>query len=582
MTNIKKNVCVIGAGPSGLVTIKEMLEQGHSVVCFEKEKNLGGVYLYRETGLGTYKSMKLTSSSHITCFSDFPIANDAPPHFRHNQYLKYLTDYANNFKIFDHIRFGQSIEHVEQLSNQQWKVTVKDLTRNTSEELVFDALAVCSGAHQTPAIPRFANQGHFKGQIIHSAQYKEAGPFKGKRVLVVGAGESGSDIIEEVSAVTKESAVSVRRGALILPRMIVASPNDYYTNRLFYMLPDWLLRIRHKKLHKPSVLLLILTWGVFSVFFSFLNLILVFIADKSAFLDFFIFSLVLLFSVYICFRFIKYIFSDVTPKVFNVMGRLMRNSNAGHGEQFATKSEGIARAVANNKSVLKPQISSFEENGVVFEDGSKFEADTVIFCTGYKLTFPFLKMEELDSRSLYKNCFHTDYGSTLCFIGLARPAIGSVPPISELQARWFSRILSEDCVLPGKEEMEREIEADAAAHKNNFKVVSERLTGLVNFTYYMDEIAGFIGCKPKWKDLVKSPSLLLRVYFNPFLSCQYRLYGPASNKELAVKMMKQVPIEPIRAVYCLGLMLINSISFILFNLGFRSFKLNLRLWDDKK
>jgi len=110
--------------------------------------------------------------------------------------------------------------------------------------------------------------------------------------------------------------------------------------------------------------------------------------------------------------------------------------------------------------------------------------------------------------------------------------------------------------------------------------VSDRLTGLVNFTRYMDEIAGFIGCKPKWKDLVHNPLLLLRVYFNPFVASQYRLSGPASNKKLAVKMMKQVPIEPIRAVYCFGLAIINLASGCVYKLGFKPFQLNLRIWED--
>ena len=165
----------------------------------------------------------------------------------------------------------------------------------------------------------------------------------------------------------------------------------------------------------------------------------------------------------------------------------------------------------------------------------------------------------------------------MCFIGLARPAIGAIPPISEMQARLFALVLSGKCALPKGQDMEAKIQRDAKKHRDYLAVVTDRITGLVDFTSYMDELADLIGCKPKWKDLIKTPTVLYRVYFNPFMACQYRLCGPHQKRDLAVRTMKQVHITVILFFYGCALATLVLIDEILYRIGFSSCKPRLRL-----
>src|SRR6185295_10952837 len=100
-----KRVAVIGAGPSGLVAIKELTEEGHAVTCFEKSDDLGGVFRFTEQPGGVYESVRLVSSAAITCFSDFPPPPAHDAHLTHEAYLQYLRDYVARFRLLPAIRF---------------------------------------------------------------------------------------------------------------------------------------------------------------------------------------------------------------------------------------------------------------------------------------------------------------------------------------------------------------------------------------------------------------------------------------------------------------------------------------------
>ena len=570
MENIKKNVVVIGAGPSGLTAIKGLLEEGHQVICFEKSKDLGGVYRYDPNGIGVYESAQLTSSALITSFSDFPVAPDAPFHLKHDQYFQYLQGYAQGFGLMEHIKFQHKVNHVEHLPEGTWRVKVFNEILGQEEQYIFDAVAVCAGVHQQISIPDIKNKESFKGSIIHSGFYKNAESFKDKNVLIVGGGESGSDIVEEVSKVSKSCILSLRRGILMIPRLTLGIPNDFFVSRLYCTSPQWFLKMRHKSFFH---------WPTLSLFFLLILLfigVLVFILGSTeiiALLFLIGFTSFAIYATFKIFQFQQYIGLEESL----IIKQLKKESLAGHDEQFATKCHGIARAIAQKKCSLKPAIKSFTTQGVEFVDGTHCDADTVIFCTGYVTTYPFLGIDRLDCRNLYKNCFDPFIGSTLCILGVARPAIGAIPPIAEMQARWFAQILSGNRQLPALDVMQKEIVQDTKMHKDFFAVVSDRITGLVDYSSYMDQLAGFVGCKPRWKDLWKDPVLLFRVHFNPFLACQYRLIGPHPKRELARKTMTSVRLNVFQMLTNSTILCVVLISKILHGLGLKYFKTHLRL-----
>src|SRR5512132_4009838 len=102
---MSKRVAVIGAGPSGLVTVKELLEEGHAPICFEKADDLGGVFRFAENDGGVWESCRLTSSGLVTAFSDFPVPSDRARHMTVHEYADYLAKYCEAFDVSRYIRF---------------------------------------------------------------------------------------------------------------------------------------------------------------------------------------------------------------------------------------------------------------------------------------------------------------------------------------------------------------------------------------------------------------------------------------------------------------------------------------------
>ena len=187
-----KRVAVVGAGPSGLATVKELLDEGHAPTCFERADSAGGVFRFGESDGVVWESCRLTSSGLLTAFSDFPVPADRTGHMRVREYVEYLARYCNAFDLNRHIRYGTEVEAVTREGDGGWTVRTRD-ARGTREER-YDAVALCSGLHQHPHLPRFPGQESFTGTLMHGAQYRRPSQVAGKRVLIVGAGESGADV----------------------------------------------------------------------------------------------------------------------------------------------------------------------------------------------------------------------------------------------------------------------------------------------------------------------------------------------------------------------------------------------------
>ena len=150
--------------------------------------------------------------------------------------------------------------------------------------------------------------------------------------------------------------------------------------------------------------------------------------------------------------------------------------------------------------------------------------------------------------------------------------------MSEMQSRWFSLILSGQRQLPAADQMKKEIAEDDQTHRKMFTVITDRIPNLVDYTSYMDQLAGFVGCLPTWSLLTKDPFLLYRVYFNPFMSCQFRLCGPHADKEMARRTMMRMPLGIMRFLYCYAFLCVVIVCEVLYRLGLRYFKPKLMLW----
>nr|UZZ64697.1 tAncFMO5 [synthetic construct] len=476
-----KRVAVIGAGSSGLTAIKCCLDEGLEPTCFERSDDIGGLWRFKENPedgrASIYKSVIINTSKEMMCFSDFPIPDDFPNYMHNSKIMEYFRMYAKHFDLLKYIRFKTTVCSVKKRpdfsTTGQWDVVTE--TDGKQESAIFDAVLVCTGHHTNPHLPldSFPGIEKFKGQYFHSRDYKNPQEFQGKRVIVIGIGNSGGDLAVELSHTAKQVFLSTRRGAWILNRV---SDNGYPL--------DVVLSTRFKNLLKQILpTSMVNRW-----------------AEKK-------------------------------------MNARFNHENYGlkpqHRilSQHPTVNDDLPNRIISGKVLVKPNVKEFTETAAIFEDGTVEEnIDVVIFATGYSFSFPFLEDSVLKVQnnkvSLYKFVFPPHLEKpTLAIIGLIQP-LGAIMPISELQARWATRVFKGLNKLPSANDMM----ADIAKKKEEMEkryVTSQRHTIQVDYIEYMDELASLIGVKPNLLSLfLTDPKLAWEVFFGPCTPYQYRLTGP--------------------------------------------------------
>lgn len=181
---MKKHIAVIGAGLSGITTIKQLVDEGHVVRCFEKSGNLGGVFSNDQI----YDDLHLTISNYFMAYSDFIPQDERLKFWSKADYKDYLHSYIEKFHLNGLIDFHSEVTSVRRSEDLKWAVGV--LHNGKSETHSFDTIAICTGHFQKPKIPSLPGLREFKGTVIHSKDYRDKNIFKDKRVLCVGMGES--------------------------------------------------------------------------------------------------------------------------------------------------------------------------------------------------------------------------------------------------------------------------------------------------------------------------------------------------------------------------------------------------------
>jgi hypothetical protein len=221
-----------------------------------------------------------------------------------------------------------------------------------------------------------------------------------------------------------------------------------------------------------------------------------------------------------------------------VRSLLEEYSGARHSQNFLTKSDDFIYNLLDHSLELRPAVTAYQgTNSVVFADGSCTEADVVVWCTGYQPRIPFLSnvltdqsssrqnepSDWLDGQDLFKNVFHPSLGNSLAFIGFARPQLGAMPPIAELQSRWFGAVLDGESVLPNESDMQKEMLVDQGRYGE--KIFAGRLRSSVDFGKYTAEIAQRAGCYPDvgFSTLFKDYALWRAFWLGPVIPQAYRV-----------------------------------------------------------
>jgi dimethylaniline monooxygenase (N-oxide forming) len=225
-----------------------------------------------------------------------------------------------------------------------------------------------------------------------------------------------------------------------------------------------------------------------------------------------------------------------------LVAELLSESGGTLHEQFGTKTDDFVREIAEGRCRRAPAIERFDGARVVFADGSAFEPDLVLFCTGFETRVPFLD-SRVASTPRFLHTFNPEVGPTLAFIGFLRPSFGAIPPLAELQARWFAQVVSGNVALPDPAAMMESISREARHRARMFRAVRGRLDALVDHMTTCDALAAEIGCAPT-AAAVRAESRPFRHRFvaGPFVAAQYRLVGPHAKPALARRVILDLPV----------------------------------------
>lgn len=515
MTSTKKTVCVIGAGSSGLVVMKELQAVGHDFQCFEVLPHIGGVYLK------SYQDTVLTTSSLLTAWSDHSDGKEKDPTFwTAEEYIDYLHKFAVKHDLLQRIMFNCVVQSIRKCEDTgTWLVTVlrgrpcknmlrcEDVPEDQFAEprvIEFDAIAVCTGTNTFASLPSFPGKEDFHGEILHSEEYVSPERFEGRKVLIVGAGESGSDIINEVSKVAASCGIAIRgKHGHILPRTQGnGRVSDVNTNRCRYSNPY-----------------------VFGGLIGWLNQV-----TTQTLLS---------------------LEPDSEKKrILLKVDELNLQQKTSAFSKFGCKNEGFVSAMVVQGAQLFRNNFILQQDRAVFEDGSEFECDTVLACTGYRNAFPFfdehhpeLARAGQNPRGNFKQIFAIAFPGQVGFFGFARPAFGSIPPTVEIQARVWAMVINEELKLPGADEMRRVALRDQLEWERRFALDAHRVKGLVDYQIYCDGLAEMMGVMPPLAELLRTkPLLWLKIMCGPFTVHQYRLRGPYSDPVRAEQVLMRHPL----------------------------------------
>ncbi len=466
----RRRVAVIGAGVSGLVVAKRLLDEGLEPVVYEQAPQIGGLWNYDEAlpdgGGVMYRSLRTNTSRHTLAFSDFLLPEAVPDFPSHGEVLQYLHDYAAHFSLHRSIHLNTVVESVEPAAQGQWTVRARTGERVVTE--TFEAVVVCSGRDRYPQLRQLPGSGTFAGQILHSSHYKGPEAFAGQRVVVAGVGSSGVDIATELSKVADRLYLSTEQGAWFIPRYVLNRPYDHQLTRLAERLP---YRLRMVLFHR-----------------------------------------LLLF---------EYKRMGITLGQLQAQGLPLPRFDLWSAR--LTPCDDLLPRIQAGAIQVKPRIAQLEGRWVRFADGSAVEADAMVSCTGYALRFPFLPGTLLEIKQngleLYKHVFHPDV-PTLAFVGLCNVA-GSAFPVAEMQGRWVARVLAGHMPLPTKEDMYTAIERYRAHPSHRSPVPMQ-----VHLLEYVEDIAGMLGVRPH---IWRHPRAAPRWFLGPFSAAHYRLDEPAKK-----------------------------------------------------
>jgi dimethylaniline monooxygenase (N-oxide forming) len=420
-------VCVIGAGSSGIAAAKTLHERGFDFDCFEASDRVGGNWVYKNRN-GMSSAYR---SLHINTSRErmeYPgfAMPKSYPDFPHHTHIARYFD-----AYVDRYGFRDRITFETSVERAQRQPDgTWRIALAGGEARDYDVLMVANGHHWDARWPEpaFPGSGVFAGTQIHSHDYVGDDPafFRDKRVVVLGMGNSAMDIAVEASFTAAATYLAARRGAWVIPKYLFGRPID---QRAASTRIPFAVRRR--------VAQALLRAGV---------------GDMERY---------------------------GLPK-----------PDHRFGDAHPTVSDDILSRLAHGEIEPRPNIARLTERTVVFADGSEVEADVVVYCTGYKVTFPFFDAGLVSAPGndlpLFRRVFHPELRNLL-FIGLLQP-LGAIMPLAQVQSEWGCDYLAGRYALPAPDALRADMEAERERMFRRY-VRSVRHTMQVDFDDYLAALA---------------------------------------------------------------------------------------------
>ncbi|SDU32539.1 flavin-containing monooxygenase [Halopseudomonas salegens] len=337
---------VIGAGPMGLAAARNLQKLDIPFVGFDLHSDVGGLWDIDNPHSTMYDSAHLISSKRMTEFAEFPMRDDVAAYPHHSEMRQYFRDYAEHFGLKEHYEFNTRVLDLAP-DGDGWLLTSE--RNGEQQQRRFDGILIANGTLHTPNRPSVP--GDFNGQLMHSAEYRSPEVFKGKRVLILGCGNSGADIAVDAVHQAAKVDMSLRRGYYFIPKFVKGRPVDTLGGKI--------------KLPRP------LKQRLDAALIRFL-------VGKPS----------------------DYGLPDPDYRMYEshpVMNSLILH-HLGHGD--ITPRRDIAR---------------IDGQTVHFTDGESADYDLILMATGYQLDYPFIQRQHLnwpseqDAPQLYMNVFHPEH-----------------------------------------------------------------------------------------------------------------------------------------------------------------------------
>ncbi|KAH6940555.1 hypothetical protein HPB50_000576 [Hyalomma asiaticum] len=487
-------VAVVGAGCSGIAAVKACLEENLDVVCFEAASNSGGLWWYRDEeheedfDAGTVMRFTVCNTSKEMCvYSDFPPNKDWPIFLNHKKMLQYIRDYTDHFRVTPRIRFRHRVVDL----SENMTLRVHNLETGEEFEESFDRVMICSGHHAIPSVPVVPGRAKFKGRVIHSREYKYTDEsIRGKRVVIVGFGNSAADIAVDMADVAEQVFLSIRRANWVVPRHYGGVPIDVaFSKQLFMFLYDYI----------PT--------RVSSWFMQYVA--------NSAF--------------------------DHKTLGLEPQHQLL--------SQYAVINSALPEKVLNGQVKFRGEIEAFTELGVIM-DNIEEPVDLVIFATGYKNDIPFANSvlrRDANFPLLYHRIFPPEH-PRVAFIGFV-DVNACMLMIAEMQCRYAVQVFKGKLTLPSSNTMLAEV-VMRMEDARRFFVPSPRHAMMVDQASYIGELATMVGVRPNFRRMLfTDPWLFFAAARAPALNYKYRLEGPhawpgARDAILGYHARMKAPLKP--------------------------------------